>query len=49
MDDAFAKNKSRYLVGQPGEPYDIAAGIVYLATESFVNGIILPIDGGFLC
>lgn len=33
----------------PGEPSNIVPGVVYLATEPFVNGIIMPIDGGFLC
>lgn len=49
LEDAFEKFKSEYLVKRLGEPSDIAAGITFLATQPYVNGITLPIDGGFLC
>lgn len=45
--DSIAKGKSHIL--PPADTSNIARGIVYLASEPFVNGIILPIDGGFLC
>jgi NAD(P)-dependent dehydrogenase (short-subunit alcohol dehydrogenase family) len=37
-------------LGHPGEPADIAAGALYLASDEarFVTGINLPIDGGYL-
>jgi 3-oxoacyl-[acyl-carrier protein] reductase len=40
---------SRSLVGRIGEPADVAAGAVYLASEEagFVTGAILAIDGGW--
>ena len=33
-----------------GEPDELVGGVIYLASEaaSFVTGIVLPIDGGFL-
>lgn len=49
LDDAFEKYKNEYLIKRPGEPSDIAAGITFLTTQPYVNGITLPIDGGFLC
>lgn len=44
----FEHFKGQTLVKRPGEPSEIASGIAYLATEPFVNGIVLPVDGGFL-
>ncbi len=40
---------SRSRVGRSGEPSDVAAGAVYLASPEagFVTGVILPIDGGW--
>ncbi len=34
--------------GRPGQPEEIAAAIVYLASDqaSFMHGAILPVDGG---
>lgn len=49
LEDAFEQYKNEYLVKRPGEPSEIAAGIAFLATQPYVNGIMLPIDGGFLC
>ena len=33
-----------------GEPREVAAPVVFLASEaaSFVNGVTLPVDGGYL-
>lgn len=48
--EAFYKeHNSDYLVGRVGEVSDTTSAIVYLASESFVNGILLPIDGGYSC
>jgi NAD(P)-dependent dehydrogenase (short-subunit alcohol dehydrogenase family) len=46
--DAFLKN---VMVPRFGEPADIAAGVVYLASDEskYVTGIELTIDGGALC
>jgi meso-butanediol dehydrogenase/(S,S)-butanediol dehydrogenase/diacetyl reductase len=45
---AFQKN---IMVPRFGEPADIAAGVVYLASDEskYVTGIELTIDGGALC
>ena len=45
---AFEKN---IMVPRLGEPADIAAGVVYLASDEskYVTGIELTIDGGALC
>lgn len=45
----FEVRKREYLVGRCGEVADTSSAIAYLASESFVNGILLPIDGGFIC
>ncbi|GAB5511642.1 MAG: SDR family oxidoreductase [Hyphomicrobiales bacterium] len=48
-DDFKAELGSRHPVGHVGEPDDIAAGIVYLASDEakFVTGAELVIDGGY--
>ena len=48
MRAAFQKN---IMVPRFGEPADIAAGVVYLASDEskYVTGIELTIDGGALC
>lgn len=48
-DEAFDMYKHQFLIKRPAEPSEIAAGIAYLATQPFVNGIVLPVDGGFSC
>lgn len=46
--DAFIDmHKSQYLVGRVGEVSDTSAAIAYVASESFINGVTLPVDGGF--
>lgn len=49
VDQYFEQSKDGYLVGRIGEVSDTSAAIEYLATQSFVNGILLPIDGGITC
>jgi NAD(P)-dependent dehydrogenase (short-subunit alcohol dehydrogenase family) len=36
-------------MGRFGQPEDIAAAILYLASDeaSFVTGVALPVDGGY--
>lgn len=45
----FETLKEQYLVGRIGEVSDTSAAIEYLASQSFVNGILLPVDGGITC
>lgn len=45
----FDAIKNQYLVGRIGEVSDTSAAIEYLASQSFVNGILLPVDGGITC
>lgn len=39
-------------MGRFGEAHELMGGILFLMDEnyaSFINGVVLPIDGGFLC
>lgn len=42
--------EERVLSGRPGSPDELATAVVYLASDaaSYVTGITLPVDGGFL-
>jgi meso-butanediol dehydrogenase / (S,S)-butanediol dehydrogenase / diacetyl reductase len=46
--DIFDRLQAWYPVGRVGEPDDIAAAAVFLASDeaSFINGAVLPVDGG---
>ncbi|XP_031638573.1 uncharacterized protein LOC116350781 [Contarinia nasturtii] len=44
----YEERKNDYLVGRVGEVSDTSSAIAYLASESFVNGILLPVDGGIM-
>jgi NAD(P)-dependent dehydrogenase (short-subunit alcohol dehydrogenase family) len=37
-------------IGRLGEPDEVASGILFLASEeaSFITGVVLPVDGGYL-
>lgn len=48
QDKFFEEHKSDYLVGRIGEVSDTSAAIAYLASETFINGVLLPVDGGLL-
>jgi NAD(P)-dependent dehydrogenase (short-subunit alcohol dehydrogenase family) len=45
----FRKNFDKIPLGRPGEPEEIAAAVVYLASEAgrFITGHTLLVDGGF--
>jgi NAD(P)-dependent dehydrogenase (short-subunit alcohol dehydrogenase family) len=47
---ARERSRQRHAMGRFGRPEEIAAAIVYLASDeaSFVTGIELPVDGGWL-
>lgn len=47
---AAARSQARHAMGRFGKPAEIAAAIIYLASSdaSFVTGIELPVDGGWL-
>lgn len=48
MDDALQQLAAQALAGRPAAPEEIAEAIVFLATDraSFIQGAILPVDGG---
>lgn len=48
-DEYYDKAKDSYLVGRVGEVSDTSAAIEFLATQSFINGILLSVDGGLTC
>lgn len=48
-DEYYEKAKDSYLVGRVGEVSDTSAAIEFLATQSFINGILLSVDGGLSC
>jgi NAD(P)-dependent dehydrogenase (short-subunit alcohol dehydrogenase family) len=37
-------------MGRLGEPSEVAEAILFLASDqaSFITGVVLPVDGGFL-
>lgn len=37
---------SRIPLGRLGEPGDVANAVAYLASESYLTGVVLPVDGG---
>jgi NAD(P)-dependent dehydrogenase (short-subunit alcohol dehydrogenase family) len=45
-DDEWAKIGQRTPLGRTGTPEDVARAVAYLAREDYVNGAILPVNGG---
>jgi NAD(P)-dependent dehydrogenase (short-subunit alcohol dehydrogenase family) len=51
IDPVFRANReARTPMGRWGQPQDIANAVLFLASEraSFITGVILPVDGGYL-
>jgi NAD(P)-dependent dehydrogenase (short-subunit alcohol dehydrogenase family) len=48
--EGIAAGVARHPMGRIGEPAEVAAAILFLASDeaSFITGAILPVDGGFL-
>ena len=46
----LAEIQKRCPMGRPAEPEDVAKAILFLASDdaSFITGITLPVDGGWL-
>ena len=46
--DAFAKLAGWYPLGRVGEPEDVAAAALFLASDesAWITGVVLPVDGG---
>jgi NAD(P)-dependent dehydrogenase (short-subunit alcohol dehydrogenase family) len=40
----------RVLAGRPGDPVELAAAVIFLASDAaqYITGISLPVDGGYL-
>lgn len=52
IDDINAEkfyDEHRNLVGRVGNADDMSAAIVYLASESFITGVTMVVDGGLCC
>ncbi len=46
----LAELERQHPIGRIGEPHEVAAAILFLASDeaSFITGVILPVDGGYL-
>jgi NAD(P)-dependent dehydrogenase (short-subunit alcohol dehydrogenase family) len=49
-DERTARFLARVPMGRPGSPAEVAAAVVYLASDeaAYVTGVNLPVDGGYL-
>jgi NAD(P)-dependent dehydrogenase (short-subunit alcohol dehydrogenase family) len=50
QDGLLAKIEWMHPVGRLGEPEEVAKAILFLASDeaSFITGVIVPVDGGYL-
>jgi 3alpha(or 20beta)-hydroxysteroid dehydrogenase len=48
--DAVESMKARIPLRREGQPEEISAAVVFLASDesSYITGVALPIDGGFV-
>ena len=48
--DYLAQLEKAHPIGRIGKPSEVAAAILFLASDeaSFITGVILPVDGGYL-
>jgi len=48
--ELFQRLRERHPIGRFGEPMEVAEAVLWLLSEraSFVNGAMLPVDGGYL-
>lgn len=48
--EGIAQSVARHPLGRIGRPEEVASAILFLASEeaSFITGVVLPVDGGFL-
>ena len=44
--ESILSSGSKLPVGRIGKPEEIAEAVVFLMSNGFVNGIVLPVDGG---
>ena len=44
--EAILASTLKLPVGRPGRPEEIAEAVVFLMTNGFVTGVVLPVDGG---
>lgn len=49
-DGYLASQMDRVLVNRMGDPAELSAALIFLASEasSYITGIALPVDGGIL-
>ena len=48
IDDTLASFAPFHPLGRIGEPRDVVEAIVFLASASWITGVILPVDGGVM-
>src|SRR5690606_41945889 len=50
LDDMWRKRDAMSPTGKQGEAWDIAYAALYLASDEakYVNGVVLPVDGGII-
>jgi NAD(P)-dependent dehydrogenase (short-subunit alcohol dehydrogenase family) len=48
-DGYIESQRPRMLAGRMGEPEELAAALIFLASDAgrYVTGVTLPVDGGF--
>ncbi len=44
--EAILANGAKLPVGRIGRPEEVAAAVIFLMSNGFITGIVLPVDGG---